>query len=67
MRYGAEDREFGQRLENAGITGLQIRYRTPLLHLWHERPYRNPEDWERNLMIWQQTRKQNLTETQYGL
>lgn len=67
MRYGAEDREFGQRLENAGITGLQLRYRTPLLHLWHERPYRNPEDWERNKAIWEQTRKQKLTETQYGL
>lgn len=67
MRYGAEDREFGQRLENAGITGLQLRYRIPLLHLWHERPYRNPEDWERNKAIWEQTRKQKLTETQYGL
>lgn len=67
MRYGAEDREFGQRLENAGITGLQIRYRTPLLHLWHERPYRNPEDWKRNLAIWDETRKQHLTQTRYGL
>lgn len=67
MRYGAEDREFGQRLENAGITGLQLRYRTPLLHLWHERPYRNPQDWERNRAIWDETRKQKRTETLYGL
>lgn len=67
MRYGAEDREFGQRLENAGITGLQLRYRTPLLHLWHERPYRNPEDWQRNRAIWQTTRKTHITQTEYGL
>ena len=67
MRYGAEDREFGQRLENAGIRGIQLRYGTPLLHLYHERPYRNKEDFERNKAIWRETRKQKLTKTAYGI
>lgn len=67
MRYGAEDREFGQRLENAGITGIQLRYGTPLLHLYHQRPYRNEEDWKRNKQIWKTTRKEHLTTTKYGL
>ena len=67
MRYGAEDREFGQRLENAGITGIQLRYGTPLLHLYHKRPYRNEEDWQNNKKIWQHTKKEHLTTTSYGL
>lgn len=67
MRYGAEDREFGQRLENAGIKGIQLRYGTPLLHLYHERPYRNEEDLARNKAIWRETRKQKLTKTAYGI
>jgi len=67
MRYGAEDREFGQRLENAGITGIQLRYGTPLLHLYHQRPYHNEADWQANLAIWNETREKRLTQTDYGL
>lgn len=67
MRYGAEDREFGQRLENAGIPGIQLRYGTPLLHLYHQRPYRNEQDWLANLAIWQQTKKEHRITTSYGL
>ena len=67
MRYGAEDREFGQRLENAGIRGIQLRYGTPLLHLYHERPYRNEEDWNKNKAIWRETKQQQLTKTAYGI
>lgn len=67
MRYGAEDREFGQRLENAGIKGIQLRYGTPLLHLYHKRPYRNEQDWLANRQIWLTTKKEHLTTTSYGL
>ena len=67
MRYGAEDREFGTRLENAGIRGKQIRYSIPLIHLWHQRPYKNKDDWNKNMLIWQQTKKQKLTRTQFGI
>lgn len=38
--YGGEDREFGQRLENLGLAGVQVRHRAVLLHLDHDRPYR---------------------------
>ncbi len=67
MRYGAEDREFGQRLENAGIHGIQLRYGTPLLHLYHKRPYRNETDWQNNLRIWRHTKSARLTATDFGI
>ena len=67
MRYGGEDREFGERLENAGIRGIQLRYGTPMLHLYHERPYRNRDDWERNQAIRRETKKRKLTTTSYGI
>jgi glycosyltransferase involved in cell wall biosynthesis len=40
---GGQDREFGQRLENAGVRGVQVRHRAVLLHLDHRRPYRTEE------------------------
>jgi GT2 family glycosyltransferase len=37
--WGGEDKEFGTRLANSGVTGQHVRYTTPLVHLWHPRPY----------------------------
>jgi len=54
MRYGAEDREFGSRLERRGVKGIQLRYGAVLMHLWHERPYENAADWANNMKIWKQ-------------
>ena len=42
LGYGGEDREFGRRLENLGVRGRQVRHRAVLLHLDHDRPYRDP-------------------------
>lgn len=67
MRYGAEDREFGQRLENMGMRGIQLRYGLPLMHLWHKRPYRNEQDWNANFAIWQDTKRNHVVQTQYGI
>lgn len=67
MRYGAEDREFGERLQNSGIRGVQLRYHLPLMHLWHERPYKNQEDWEKNVAIWRDTKRCRRTVTLYGI
>ena len=39
MGYGGEDRALGERLQNLGLRGVQIRYRAPCLHLHHARPY----------------------------
>lgn len=41
--YGGLDRELGGRLENAGLTGVQVRHRAVVLHLHHERPYKDVE------------------------
>lgn len=67
MRYGAEDREFGQRLENMGIKGIQLRYGASALHLWHNRPYKNQTDWDNNLKIWQETKKSKKISTEFGI
>lgn len=42
LRYGGLDRELGQRLENRGLRGRQVRHRAVVLHLHHDRPYRDP-------------------------
>ncbi len=39
MKYGGLDRELGERLENAGVHGVHIRYSTVVLHLDHPRGY----------------------------
>lgn len=38
MKYGGEDCELGERLMNAGIKAVQIRYLAIMLHLDHDRP-----------------------------
>lgn len=67
MRYGAEDREFGSRLENLGIKGRQFRYSAILLHLDHARGYVNQDDLKRNRDLWINTRKSNSTVTLFGI
>lgn len=67
MQYGGEDRELGERLVNAGIRGIQVRYSAIVLHLDHKRPYVNVEGLEKNRAIRRHTREQHLTETSYGL
>lgn len=42
MAYGGEDKEFGVRLNNAGIKGVTLRYSAPLFHLDHKRGYVDP-------------------------
>lgn len=41
--YGGLDREFGERLRNLGLKGRQVRHRAVVVHLHHERPYRDAE------------------------
>jgi glycosyltransferase involved in cell wall biosynthesis len=51
MQYGGQDRELGERLVNAGITGRQIRHRAIVLHLDHKRGYKTPETLAKNRAI----------------
>ncbi len=67
MKYGGEDRELGERLENRGIKGLQIRYKAICVHLDHSRSYVNQHDLDNNDSIRSITKKQALTWTSYGI
>ena len=67
MQYGGLDREFGERLANAGVRFRQVRHRAICLHLDHARPYVSAERWHHNDRIRQETRDQRLTWTRHGL
>jgi glycosyltransferase involved in cell wall biosynthesis len=67
MRYGGLDREFGERLMNAGIRAKQCRYSLTYLHLDHARPYEDREVWEQNRAIRQQVRKERIVQTPQGI
>ncbi|MDR0787822.1 MAG: glycosyltransferase family 2 protein [Gemmatimonadota bacterium] len=51
MAYGGEDRALGERLVNAGLYGVQVRYRAVCVHLHHEQPYVNEEAWAHNRVV----------------
>jgi len=67
MAYWAQDREFGERLVNAGIRGVQIRYSAICVHLHHERPYKTAHSRERNQGIRNETRRNRATWTAHGV
>lgn len=67
MEYGGQDREFGERLVNCGITGLQIRYSAICLHLDHARGYINQKAWDRNREIRKETVSLKHTWTDFGI
>lgn len=67
MAYWAQDREFGERLVNAGTRGVQIRYSAICVHLHHERPYKTQASRERNREIRRETRRNGAVWTAYGI
>ena len=67
MEWGGLDRELGERLENAGIRGRQIRHRAIVVHLDHPRGYKKPDAIARNREIRDETAQQHLTRTPAGL
>jgi glycosyltransferase involved in cell wall biosynthesis len=67
MEWGGLDRAVGERLENAGVRGKQVRYRTPVLHLHHERPYVNREKVRRNRAIRDRIAAERETRAPRGL
>lgn len=67
MRYGALDRELGERLMNMGIKGKQIRYSAICLHLDHARSYKNKVDIEKNKKIREETRQKKITWANSGI
>lgn len=67
MKYGGPDREFGERLENYGVNGKQIRHKAIVLHLDHARGYKTPESLAANLAIRQEVRKKKIVWTNFGI
>ena len=67
IRYGGGDREFGHRLENAGVKPLVVRYSALCLHLDHARGYKDPEIRKANLAIIDETRSGARTRTDHGI
>ena len=67
MQYGGPDRELGERFENAGIRGKQIRHQAITLHLDHARGYKTKESLEKNLAIRKFTRDNKVVKTPYGI
>ncbi|WP_333661228.1 glycosyltransferase family 2 protein [Chishuiella changwenlii] len=67
MKYGGEDRELGERLENNEIIGKQIRYSAICIHLDHERGYINQADLDVNINIRQITKKESIKMTPCGI
>jgi glycosyltransferase involved in cell wall biosynthesis len=67
MAYGGLDRAVGECLENAGVRGKQVRFRAPVLHLHHERPYVDREKWRRNRELREKIRREGWTRAGRGL
>lgn len=67
MKYGAEDREFGERMMNNGIKNKQIRYTAICIHLEHERSYVNEKDLNNNAVIRKETKTKRKTWTDFGI
>lgn len=67
MKYGGPDREIGERLENHGIKGKQIRHKAICLHLDHARGYKTKESLAANLAIRKKVKDENLDWTPFGI
>ena len=67
MKYGGPDREIGERLENHGIKGKQIRHKAICLHLDHARGYKTKESLAANLAIRKKVKDENLSWTPFGI
>lgn len=67
LEWGGLDRELGERLENAGVRGTQVRHRTIVVHLDHGRGYKRPEAIARNRAIRDEVAARKLTRTPVGL
>jgi glycosyltransferase involved in cell wall biosynthesis len=67
MVYGGLDRELGERLENSGVRGKQVRHRAVCVHLYHKRGYETARGWENNFAIRRETVELRLTATSYGI
>ncbi|WP_299595093.1 glycosyltransferase family 2 protein [uncultured Microbulbifer sp.] len=67
MAWGGLDREFGVRLENAGIKPRHVRFDAICIHLDHPRGYADPEIVARNKALRVRVAKEGIVETPRGI
>lgn len=67
LEWGGLDREIGERLENAGVRGRQVRHRALVVHLDHGRGYKRTEAIAKNRAIRDEVAARRLTRTEHGL
>lgn len=67
MQYGGLDRELGERMENNGTRGVQIRHQAICVHLEHGRGYMSKETWQKNRTIRQRVVKERLKWAERGI
>lgn len=67
MGYGGLDRELGERLVNAGVRPIQVRFRAVLVHLDHARGYMRQETWQANTALRRETRRTKTIWTPCGI
>lgn len=67
MKYGALDRELGERLMNKGIKGKQIRFSAICVHLDHARSYKNQKDIDANKAIREKVKREKIVWAEVGI
>ncbi|MDH6355952.1 glycosyltransferase involved in cell wall biosynthesis [Dysgonomonas sp. PH5-45] len=67
MRYGGLDREFGERLVNAGLKPIQLRYTLIAVHLDHDRPYKTKAQLSANMAIRKNVKRNRIVKTPNGI
>lgn len=67
MGYGGLDQALGFRLQNAGVRGIQARHRAVTMHLYHDRPYRDPAVVSRNREIMSRIRRSGESRARRGI
>jgi glycosyltransferase involved in cell wall biosynthesis len=67
MVYGGEDRELGERLIHNGVSPIQIRHQSCLIHLHHKQGYISEEGKQFNQKIRTNVRERKLKWTEFGI
>jgi glycosyltransferase involved in cell wall biosynthesis len=65
--YGLEDADFGYRLELSGVKPRTVRWTAVVLHLWHGRPWSNPDDLATNRKLADETLASGRSRAVIGL
>lgn len=67
MSWGGLDREFGVRLENAGVRPKHVRYNAIVVHLDHKREYKSLEQMRSNKQLRLENQRKGVIRTEYGI